>query len=220
MDSGPLSFSRKALVPSLDLSAFRAALDCRGAGNDPFLETTDGSTGVDDVFGEKEPPLQFLYSLNGILIAHVYYNFPIAAKLIGDQWSRLSEDFERAARSLGAGGLNRFFGLTLPMLRPSLVSAFILIFLLCLNSFPIILVLGGGIHHTTIEVQIYQLARIELDLEGAAVLALLQALISISILALLIRTRSALGRPKKIYQRSLLVEMSQARAPAWISASF
>ena len=148
--------------------------------------------------GEKEPPLQFLYSLNGILIAHVYYNFPIAAKLIGAQWSRLSEDFERAARSLGAGGLNRFFGLTLPMLRPSLVSAFILIFLLCLNSFPIILVLGGGIHHTTIEVQIYQLARIELDLEGAAVLALLQALISISILALLIRTRSTLGRPKKI----------------------
>jgi ABC-type Fe3+ transport system, permease component len=125
--------------------------------------------------GEKEPPLQFLYSLNGILIAHVYYNFPIAAKLIGDQWSRLSEDFERAARSLGAGGLNRFFGLTLPMLRPSLVSAFILIFLLCLNSFPIILVLGGGIHHTTIEVQIYQLKRIELDLEGAAVLALRQA---------------------------------------------
>ncbi len=170
--------------------------------------------------GEKEPPLQFLYSLNGILIAHVYYNFPIAAKLIGDQWSRLSEDFERAARSLGAGGLNRFFGLTLPMLRPSLVSAFILIFLLCLNSFPIILVLGGGIHHTTIEVQIYQLARIELDLEGAAVLALLQALISISILALLIRTRSALGRPKKIYQRSLLVELSQAKAPAWISAIF
>ena len=126
----------------------------------------------------------------------------------------------RAARSLGAGGLNRFFGLTLPMLRPSLVSAFILIFLLCLNSFPIILVLGGGIHHTTIEVQIYQLARIELDLEGAAVLALLQALISISILALLIRTRSTLGRPKKIYQRSLLVEMSQAKAPAWISAIF
>ena len=45
-------------------------------------------------------------------------------------------------------------------------------------------------------------------------------MISISILALLIRTRSALGRPKKIYQRSLLVEMSQARLPAWISAIF
>ena len=46
VDSGSLSFSRKALVPSLDLSAFRAALDCCGAGNDPFfLETTDGSTG-------------------------------------------------------------------------------------------------------------------------------------------------------------------------------
>ena len=98
MDSGPLSFSRKALVPSLDLSAFRAALDCCGAGNDPFFGNNGWiNRGLMMFLGEKEPPLQFLYSLNGILIAHVYYNFPIAAKLIGDQWSRLSEDFERAA---------------------------------------------------------------------------------------------------------------------------
>ena len=29
------------------------------------------------LLGTEEPPLQFLYSLSGILIAHVFYNFPI-----------------------------------------------------------------------------------------------------------------------------------------------
>ena len=54
MDSGPLSFSRKALVPSIDLSAFRAALDCCGAGNDPFFwKQRMDQPGVDDVFGRK-----------------------------------------------------------------------------------------------------------------------------------------------------------------------
>ena len=172
--------------------------------------------GLMTLFKTEEPPLQFLYSLGGILIAHVYYNFPIAAKLIGDQWSRLSEDFDRAGRSLGVGSFSRFFNLTLPLLRPSLVSSFILIFLLCMNSFPIILVLGGGIHHTTMEVQIYQLARIELDLESAAVLALLQAFISLSILALLLRTSASLGRPKKIHQLHLLGEMHRGKTSAWI----
>ena len=115
--------------------------------------------------------MQFLYSLSGILIAHVFYNFPIAMKIIGDQWERISEQYLQAARSLGAGSIKRFFGITFPLLLPSIGSAFVLIFILCMNSFAIILVLGGGIRYTTIEVLIYQLARIELDFSGAGSLA-------------------------------------------------
>ena len=42
------------------------------------------------LFGLKEPPVQFFYSLNGILLGHVFYNFPLAMRLIGDQWERIS----------------------------------------------------------------------------------------------------------------------------------
>ncbi len=72
---------------------------------------------------------------------------------------------------------------------PSIGSAFVLIFLLCMNSFAIILVLGGGIRYTTIEVLIYQLARIELDFSGAASLAFLQGGLSLIGMAIMLKDR-------------------------------
>ncbi|HIB46173.1 MAG TPA: iron ABC transporter permease [Candidatus Lambdaproteobacteria bacterium] len=149
------------------------------------------------LLGTDEAPVQFLYSFSGILIAHVFYNFPIAMKIIGDQWERVSQKYLQAARSLGAGNTKRFFRITLPLLLPSIGSAFVLIFLLCMNSFAIILVLGGGIRYTTIEVLIYQLARIELDFSGAASLAFLQGGLSLIGMAILLR-----GRNRRVEQKS------------------
>ena len=133
-----------------------------------------------------EPPVHFLYSLSGILIAHVFYNFPIAMKIVGDQWEKISYKYSDGARTLGVGNIRFFFGITLPLIIPSIGSAFIVIFLLCMNSFVIILVLGGGIKYTTIEVLIYQLARVELDYYGAANLAFLQCGLSITCMTVLI----------------------------------
>ena len=153
--------------------------------------------GLMALLGIDEPPVHFLYSLTGILIAHVFYNFPLAMKIITDQWERISLKYLQAARSLGAGSTRRFFGITLPLLMPSIGSAFVLIFLLCMNSFAIILVLGGGIRYTTIEVLIYQLARIELDFSGAASLAFLQGGLSLIGLAILLK-----GMDRRVEQES------------------
>ncbi len=139
------------------------------------------------LFGLKDPPIQFLYSLNGILLGHVFYNFPLAMRLIGDQWERISAKYALAARMLGHSTPHNFFRVTLPLILPSVLGAFALIFLLCLNSFAIILVLGGGVRHTTIEVLIYQLARIDLDFSGAAVLSLLQSGLAILTLLILLK---------------------------------
>jgi len=149
------------------------------------------------ILGTDEPQVHFLYSLTGILIAHVFYNFPLAMKIIGDQWERISLKYHHAASSLGVGNMRRFFGITLPLLMPSIGSAFVLIFLLCMNSFAIILVLGGGIRYTTIEVLIYQLARIELDFSGAASLAFLQGGLSLIGMAILLK-----GRDRRVDQES------------------
>ena len=143
------------------------------------------------ILGTDEPQVHFLYSLTGILIAHVFYNFPLAMKIIGDQWERISLKYHHAASSLGVGNMRRFFGITLPLLMPSIGSAFVLIFLLCMNSFAIILVLGGGIRYTTIEVLIYQLARIELDFSGAASLAFLQGGLSLIGMAILLKGKNS-----------------------------
>ena len=153
--------------------------------------------GLMTILGTDEPQVHFLYSLTGILIAHVFYNFPLAMKIIGDQWERISLKYHHAASSLGVGNMRRFFGITLPLLMPSIGSAFVLIFLLCMNSFAIILVLGGGIRYTTIEVLIYQLARIELDFSGAASLAFLQGGLSLIGMAIMLK-----GRDSRVDQES------------------
>ena len=167
--------------------------------------------GLMALLGTDKPPVHFLYSLTGILIAHVFYNFPLAMKIIGDQWERISLKYHQAASSLGVGNLKRFFGITLPLLIPSIGSAFVLIFLLCMNSFAIILVLGGGIRYTTIEVLIYQLARIELDFSSAASLAFLQGGLSLIGMTILLKGKdlrveqksvSKIWLPKKLRDRS------------------
>ncbi|MEC8436598.1 MAG: ABC transporter permease subunit, partial [SAR324 cluster bacterium] len=139
-------------------------------------------------------------SLNGILLGHVFYNFPLAMRLIGDQWERISAKYALAARMLGHSPQHNFLRVTLPLILPSVLGAFALIFLLCLNSFAIILVLGGGVRHTTIEVLIYQLARIDLDFSGAAVLSLLQSGLAILTLLLLLKQHR---KQRPVRQQSL-----------------
>ena len=167
--------------------------------------------------GTEEPPVQFLYSLSGILIAHVFYNFPIAMKIIGDQWERISEQYLQAARSLGAGSIKRFFGITFPLLLPSIGSAFVLIFILCMNSFAIILVLGGGIRYTTIEVLIYQLARIELDFSGAGSLAFLQGCLSLVSMVILFRGRNRWVEQKYPVKSWLPLKLRNYSLKAWFA---
>jgi thiamine transport system permease protein len=168
------------------------------------------------LFSLKEPPVQFLYSLSGILLGHVFYNFPLAMRLIGDSWERISAQYSLAARMLGHSPRHNFLRITLPLLLPSLTGAFALIFLLCLNSFAIILVLGGGVRHTTIEVLIYQLARIDLDFSGAAVLSLLQSGLALVTLMFLLRRRQHAVRQQSASRLWLPRELRRRRPEAWL----
>ncbi len=168
------------------------------------------------LLGTDEPPVHFLYSLSGILIAHVFYNFPLAMKIIADQWENISLKYSQTAHSLGAGNIKCFFTITLPLLLPSIGSAFILIFLLCMNSFAIILVLGGGIRYTTIEVLIYQLARIDLDFSGAAGLAFLQSGLSLICMMILLRSRDGSVEQTREFKCSLTKSLKAGSLKAWL----
>ncbi len=172
--------------------------------------------GLMTLLGQEEPPIQFLYSLSGILLGHVFYNFPLAMRLIGDQWERVSGQYGQAARMLGQRPWQNFFRITLPLVFPSVAGAFALIFLLCLNSFAIILVLGGGVRHTTVEVLIYQLARIDLDFSGAAVLSLLQSGLALLTLTLLLQRQQRPVRQQAVLKRWLPDDLKQGRWPAWV----
>lgn len=124
-------------------------------------------------FNLSEPPITWLYSLAGVVIAHGFYNFPVVLRTVSQVWERLSEEEEQAAMLLGAGPFRIFRTITLPGLLSSILASGTLVFLYCFFSFVIVL-LFGGIGGTTLEVELYQAARTTLDFPLAGAIALVE----------------------------------------------
>jgi thiamine transport system permease protein len=134
--------------------------------------------GLMALFGLQSPPLAILYSLSGIILAHAFYNAPIVIRFVAAAWERLDPAYEESARALGAPPGRVFLHITWPMLAPALISGATLAFIYSFLSFPIVLTLGGALY-TTVEVEIYRRAIVQIDYTGAAALATIQLLIAL-----------------------------------------
>jgi thiamine transport system permease protein len=126
------------------------------------------------ITGSDKPVLEILYSFKAIILAHVFYNFPIALRLIAAWWEGLGQNQHHAARTLGASESKIFRTITLPQLLPGMISAGTLIFLYCFMSFAVVLVLGGGPRYSTLEVEVYRLVKYSLDFNRGGALALVE----------------------------------------------
>jgi thiamine transport system permease protein len=115
-----------------------------------------------------------IYGLTGILLAHVFFNLPLAARLLLQQLDGVAPESWRLAAQLGFTTLVRFQLIEWPQIRGSLAGIASLIFLLCAASFAVVLTLGGGPSATTLEVGIYQALRFDYDPARATVLSLVQ----------------------------------------------
>jgi thiamine transport system permease protein len=109
-----------------------------------------------------------------VIIAHVFFNLPLATRLILQGWLAIPAERFRLAASLGFTSGDIFRVLERPMLREVVPGALLVIFLICLTSFAVALALGGGPRATTVELAIYQAFRFDFDLGKAALLALVQ----------------------------------------------
>ena len=112
-------------------------------------------------------------SVWAILLAHAFFNVAVVVRVVGASWATLDRRLWDAAATLGAGPLERFRSITLPLLAPALAAAGSIVFLFCFTSFGVILVLGGP-RFATLETEIYTQAARLFDLRAAAALALLQ----------------------------------------------
>jgi len=117
---------------------------------------------------------RILYSLRAIIMAHVFYNFPITLRIVGDAWLSLPRSTYLASRSLGAPPIRAFFSIDFPRLAPAILNSVVITFLYCFLSFAVIIVLGGGPELSTLEVEIFRLAKHRLDLSAAAGLAIVE----------------------------------------------
>jgi len=135
--------------------------------------------GLMRLFGLDSPPIVFVYTLWAILLAHVFYNTTIVIRVVGNALAHLDPRLEQAARSLGADARRAFWRVTLPLLRPPILAAALLVFLFDFTSFGVILLLGGP-HFATLEVEIYIQAVQIFNLPLAAVLSLIQLLCTLA----------------------------------------
>ncbi|CAN5895839.1 iron ABC transporter permease [soil metagenome] len=132
-----------------------------------------------------------------ILMALVFFNLAVVVRTVGGMWEGLDRRAEDCAAALGASPAQVWRTVTLPALAPAIISAGTLVFLFCSTAFGVVLTLGG-LRYGTIETEIYLLTTQFLDLQGAAVLSVLQLLAVVAMLTLAARTRTrreqALGR--------------------------
>lgn len=134
-----------------------------------------------------------IFGLHGVVLAHVFFNLPLATRLLLNGWATIPAERFRLAATLGLPPAAVFRHIEVPMLRPRLAGAFLLVFLLCLTSFVVALILGGGPRATTLELAIYQALRFDFDLGRAALLAGLQFALCAALVAVAGRLAVAPG---------------------------
>jgi len=152
------------------------------------------------VFAGAEQPFS-IYGLSGILIAHVFFNLPLAVRLMLAGLERIPGEYWRMAASLGMGPVSVFRFIEWPAVSRLVPGIAGLVFMLCATSFTLVLLLGGGPAATTLEVAIYQALRFDFDPQRAIALSVLQIAITAVLLGLLAFLPSpeaeiaSLGRP-------------------------
>jgi thiamine transport system permease protein len=123
-----------------------------------------------------------------IVAALVFFNASVVIRVVGGAWESLDPRPGEAAAALGATPWQVFRDVTLPALRPAVVSAATVVFLFCATAFGIVLTLGG-LRYSSVETQIYLLTNDLLDLQGAAALSFLQLLVVTGLLLAAARAR-------------------------------
>ncbi len=213
-------------LPSAYLFArydFRGKAVLRALTAVPFmLPTVVVASSFSAIFGNRGL-ISFLFPFSGqpspfalILLAHVFYNTTIIIRVVGNALASLDTRLEQAARSLGADSLHVWWNLILPLLRPSLLAASLLVFLFDFTSFGVILLLGGS-QYATLEVEIYVRVLRLPNLSLAALLSVIQLICTIifSIIysyfsshsTIPLAPRSTLHKPRTLKQKLFVASL-------------
>lgn len=134
-------------------------------------------------------PLGLIGRPSGLLLAHTVLALPVVVVIVGAAFRRADQAVELAARACGASFPRAFWHVSLPAVRPALVSAGAFAFLTSFDEVVLALFLGGP-KTTTLPKRIWEAVKFELDPSLTAVSSLL---IALTLLALLV---AEVGRRK------------------------
>ena len=93
----------------------------------------------------------------GLVIASVFYSMPFVIQPLQNAMEAVGERPLEIAATLGAGPIDRFFSVVVPLARPGFITASVLGFAHTVGEFGVVLMIGGNIPNATrvVSVQIY-----------------------------------------------------------------
>jgi len=89
--------------------------------------------------------LRLVFSFTGLLVASVFYSLPFMVHPIKSGLASLSPSLKEAAYSLGKTKWQTLFRVSLPNIKPSLLTGIILTFAHTVGEFGVVLMIGGNI---------------------------------------------------------------------------
>jgi putative spermidine/putrescine transport system permease protein len=122
--------------------------------------------------------VDFLGSLAGLVIAHVFVTIPYGVGAVGSVLVRTNPRIEEAARTLGASEWSVFRRILLPTLKPGLFAGFFYGFIVSFGDVPIAVFIASG-RFVTLPVEIFQTLQFDFD---PAVLALSTLVVIFSVI--------------------------------------
>ena len=137
--------------------------------------------------------LSLAFTFGGLLVGSMVYSLPFVVQPLRDGFAAVGEQPLEAAACLGAGPLDRFRSVVLPLARRGYVTAGVLGFAHTLGEFGVVLMIGGNIPGETRVLSIAVYEHVEtLDYAQAHVLS--AGLLLLSFVLLLLVYASGLGR--------------------------
>lgn len=163
------------------------------------------------------PPLRAGGSAGAIIAAHVFFNTALVVRLVGDSWAQLHPRVIETAAVLGAGPMRRWRAVTMPLLSRPIFAAALLVFLFDFTSFGVVLLLGAG-RYATLEVEIYLQTVTLFDLRAAAVLSLLQLLLTALVTAAYSNAAARYGATPRLGRAAAYERPPEAARERWLVA--
>lgn len=156
-----------------------------------------GSAGVvngvlQQYFGFATPPVQFLYSIWGVLLAEITVYLPFVLRPLLASFSLMDMSQIEAAGILGARPWRIVREVILPAAVPALIAGGSLCLLLTVNEFGVVLFIGAkGV--VTLPLMIYTKAIQESDYQAACIIATVNIALSLGLFGLYRASARRLG---------------------------
>lgn len=123
-------------------------------------------------------PIGLINTHLGVIIAHTCVSVPVSFLIVSATLKGFDRNLERAAMSAGAGPLQTFFYVTLPVLRPGFLVASLFAFIHSFDETVIAIFIAGRDAHT-LPKKMYESVRLEADPVLAVVSTMLFTLVLI-----------------------------------------